>query len=275
MLNFNIKVLTSLCLLFSISVSLFAQNYRVQIAAFPEQVPFTRFLFSGVNDIYANVDQNEIHRYYLSENFYSSQEAEEARKTLVRREFNNAQIIDMVKEKSLCKANDPAADQGVIYTNINTEHLYIRHLYFGFSRSSLSIEAKESLDEIFKKLKRNPRLLGTIQGHTDASGSPEFNLALSIRRARAARNYLVAKGIHFGRIKIKVFGESTPVAINVSVDGKDEPDGRKYNRRVVVVLTDQYGEVVNDIERMRDVPGHLRINKQTLRQQLIYADSKR
>jgi len=191
MLNFNIKVLTSLCLLFSISVSLFAQNYRVQIAAFPEQVPFTRFLFSGVNDIYANVDQNEIHRYYLSENFYSSQEAEEARKTLVRREFNNAQIIDMVKEKSLCKANDPAADQGVIYTNINTEHLYIRHLYFGFSKSSLSIEAKESLDEIFKKLKRNPRLLGTIQGHTDASGSPEFNLALSIRRARAARNYLV------------------------------------------------------------------------------------
>jgi len=114
--------------------------------------------------------------------------------------------------------------------------------------------------------------LAIVQGHTDARGSAEFNLALSIRRARTARNYLVAKGIHSKRIKVKVFGESTPVAINISVDGTDEPDGRKYNRRAVLVLTDQYDEVVNDIERMRDVPGHLRINKQTLRQQLIYAD---
>jgi len=275
MLNFNDKVVILLCLLLSLNVSLFAQNYRVQIAAFPEQVPFTHFLFSGINDIYANVDQNEINRYYLSENFHSSQDAEEARKILVQRGFNNAQIIDIVKEKSLCEANDPAANQGVIYTNINTEHLYIRHFYFGFGKSSLSLEAQESLDKIFLKLRRNPSLLATIQGHTDATGSPEFNLALSIRRARAARHYLVSKGIHSKKIKVKVFGESTPVAINLSVDGKDEPDGRKYNRRVVVVLTDQHGEVVNDIERMRDVPGHLRINKQTLRQQLIYAELRR
>ncbi len=275
MLHFTNKALIFLCLLFVLNTSLHGQNYRVQIGAFPEQVPFSDFLFSGVKDVYANVDQNNINRYYLSENFHSSQDAEAARRYLVRKGFNNAQIIDMVREKSLCQANDPAANQGVIYTNINTEHLYIRHLYFGFSKSSLSLEAKEHLNKIFLKLKRNPTLRTTIQGHTDASGSPEFNLALSIRRARAARNYLVAKGIHSNRIDVKVFGESTPVAINISVDGKDEPDGRKYNRRVVVVLTDSRGEVVNDIERMRDVPGHLRINKQTLRQQLIYAELKR
>lgn len=275
MLKFNTKVLVTLFLLLSLNVSVFAQEYRVQIAAFPEQVPFTHFLFSGINDVYANVDQNEINRYYLSENFYSSQEAEEARKKLVKRGFNNAQIIDLVKEKSLCTANDPAAEQGAIYTNINTEHLYIRHFYFGFGESKLSAESKKQLNKIYLKLKRNPHLRAFVQGHTDASGSPEFNLALSIRRARAARNYLVAKGIHFGRIDVKVYGESAPVAINIAVDGTDEPDGRKYNRRVVVVLTDKHGEVVNDVERMRDVPGHLRINKQTLRQQLIYADLKR
>jgi len=266
------KVQIVFFLLIILNVSTFAQDYRVQIAAFPEQVPFTRFLFSGVNDVYANVDQNGINRYYLSENFYSSEEAEQARKILVRRGFNNAQIIDMVKEKSLCTANDPAANQGAIYTNINTEHLFIRHFYFGFSESKLSIDSQKELDKIYLKLKRNPSLLAIVQGHTDARGSAEFNLALSIRRARTARNYLVAKGIHSKRIKVKVFGESTPVAINISVDGTDEPDGRKYNRRAVLVLTDQYDEVVNDIERMRDVPGHLRINKQTLRQQLIYAD---
>jgi len=275
MLKFNTEVLITLFLFLSLNVSIFAQEYRVQIAAFTEQVPFTHFLFSGINDIYANVDQNEINRYYLSENFYSSQDAEEARKILVQRGFNNAQIIDMVKEKSLCTANDPAAEQGAIYTNINTEHLYIRHFYFGFGESKLSLASKKELNKIFLKLKRNPHLRATVQGHTDASGSAEFNLALSIRRARTARNYLVAKGIHSGRIDVKVFGESTPVAINISVDGTDEPAGRKYNRRVVVVLTDAHGEVVNDVERMRDVPGHLRINKQTLRQQLIYAGLRR
>lgn len=275
MLKFNTKVLVTLFLFLFLNSSIFAQEYRVQIAAFPEQVPFTHFLFSGINDVYANVDQNEINRYYLSENFYSSQDAAEARKILVQRGFYNAQIIDLVKEKSLCTANDPAAEQGAIYTNINTEHLFIRHFYFGFSESKLSAESKKELNKIYLKLKRNPKLRVFVQGHTDASGSPEFNLALSIRRARAARNYLVGKGIHSGRIDVKVFGESTPVAINISVDGTDEPDGRKYNRRVVIVLTDQHGEVVNDVERMRDVPGHLRINKQTLRQQLIYADLKR
>jgi len=268
------EVLFTLFLFLLVNVSI-AQEYRVQVAAFPEKVAFTRFVFSGINDIYANVDQNEINRYYLSENFYSSQEAQEARKILVKRGFNNAQIIDMVKEKSLCSADDPAADQGAIYTNINTEHLYIHHLYFGFGKSSLSLESEKNLYKTFLKLTRNPQLLVTIQGHTDASGTPEFNVALSKRRARAARNYLVAKGIHSGRISLKVFGESTPLAINISVDGTDEPDGRKYNRRVVVVVTDQNGEVVNDVERMRDVPGHLRINKQTLRQQLIYAGLRR
>jgi len=272
MLKIFFKVLIVFILFFSLNVSAFAQDYRLQIAAFPEQVPFTRFLFSGVSDLYLNVDQNGINRYYLSENFYSSQEAELARKILVQRGFNNAQIIDMVKEKSLCSANDPAANQGAIYTNINTEHLFIRHFYFGFSESKLSVNSQKELNKIYLKLKRNPRLLVTVQGHTDARGSAEFNLALSIRRARTVRNYLVAKGIHSRRIKVKVFGESTPVAINISVDGTDEPNGRKYNRRAVLVLTDQYDEVVNDIGRMRDVPGHLRINKQTLRQQLIYAD---
>ena len=151
MLKIFTKVQIVFFLLIILNVSTFAQDYRVQIAAFPEQVPFTRFLFSGVNDVYVNVDQNEINRYYLSENFYSSEEAEQARKILVQRGFNNAQIIDMVKEKSLCTPNDPAANQGAIYTNINTEHLFIRHFYFGFSESKLSIDSQKELNKIYLK----------------------------------------------------------------------------------------------------------------------------
>jgi len=48
MLKIFFKVLIVFILFFSLNVSAFAQDYRLQIAAFPEQVPFTRFLFSGV-----------------------------------------------------------------------------------------------------------------------------------------------------------------------------------------------------------------------------------
>lgn len=252
-----------------------AQEFRVQVAAFIKQKPFTYFAYSGVNDVYANIDQNEIHRYYLSESYPDAETAEQARRVLVKRGFPNAQIIDMEKEKSLCQPNDPAARQGAIYTNINTEHLYIRNIFFGFDQSKLTLEAQRKLDEVYKKMKADPSLVAYVQGHTDASGSAESNIKVSYRRARQACNYLISKGIHAERLTAKLFGESTPIAINLDSNGEDVPNGRKYNRRAVITLVDQTGEVVNDIERMRDVPGHLRINEQTLRQQIIYADLKK
>jgi len=256
-------------------VSLPAQEFRVQVAAFIKQKPFTYFVYSGVNDVYANMDQNEIHRYYLSEPYSSAEAAEQARRVLVRRGFPNAQIIDMEKEKSLCQPNDPAARQGAIYTNINTEHLYIRNIYFGFDQSNLTLEAKQKLDEVYLKMKRNPLLMAYVQGHTDASGSAASNVKVSKRRAKKVCSYLISKGIHASRLSAKLFGESTPIAINLDSSGGAVPNGQKYNRRAVITLVDQTGEVVNDIERMRDVPGHLRINEQTLRQQIIYADLKK
>ena len=91
---------------------------------------------------------------------------------------------------------------------------------------------------------KNPDLKVKISGHTDSKGKAEYNIALSKRRARAARNYLISKGIPAYRINAIVFGESTPVKSNINQDGKDSPLGRKYNRRVVVALYDTKGEIV-------------------------------
>ncbi|MEI2709627.1 MAG: OmpA family protein [Chitinophagaceae bacterium] len=58
----------------------------------------------------------------------------------------------------------------------------------------------------------------------------EYNLKLSQARAESVKKYLIAKGIAPERIEAKGYGESKPVAPN-TINGKDNPEGRKKNRR--------------------------------------------
>lgn len=248
-----------------------AQEFRVQLAAFVKKVPFTHFAFSGINDVYCHIDQNSIHRYYLRDCYHSIEQAEKARKELAKRGFPNAQIIDIHQERSLCGKASPFSSMGHIYSNISTESLYFRNLFFGFNQSSLNLATQRKLDRLYEILVHNRNLKAYVVGHTDAMGSAAYNIKLSKRRARMVRNYLVAKGIHAKRLKVTVYGESAPLAINRDWDGNDSPEGRKYNRRVLVAVMNTKGEVINDLVRTADVPGHLQVNKQVLRQQLMYA----
>ncbi|MEM9821503.1 MAG: OmpA family protein [Bacteroidota bacterium] len=252
-----------------------AQEFRLQLAAFVQKVPFTHFAFSGINDVYRHVDQNSIHRYYLRDCYYSIEQAEKAQKELIRRGFLNAQIIDIQQELSLCGKTSPFSSMGRIYSNISTESLYFRNLFFGFNKSSLSLSTMRELDSLYEILHHNPNLSAFVVGHTDAMGSAAYNIKLSKRRARMVRNYLVAKGIHAKRLKVTVYGESAPLAINRKLDGADSPEGRKYNRRVLVAVMNTKGEVINDLVRTADVPGHLQVNKQILRQQLIHVRAEK
>ncbi|MEM8908367.1 MAG: OmpA family protein, partial [Bacteroidota bacterium] len=226
-----------------------------------------------VNDVYCHIDQNNIHRYYLSESYRSIQMAEKARKELVRRGFPNAQIIDMNRERTLSGSTSPFSNMGHIYSNISTENLYFRNLFFGFNESKLRLATQKKLDDLYQILHYNPSLRAHIVGHTDAKGSAIYNVKLSKRRARMVRNYLVAKGIHAKRLSVTVYGESAPLAINRNWDGADSPEGRKYNRRALIAVVNAQGEVINDLVRQADVPGHLQVNKQILRQQLMYAQT--
>ena len=71
----------------------------------------------------------------------------------------------------------------------------------------------------------NPSITIRIDGHTDNIGSEEYNMKLSERRAEAARQFLINKGVPADRLSIDFFGYSRPVATN----GTDW--GRARNRR--------------------------------------------
>jgi outer membrane protein OmpA-like peptidoglycan-associated protein len=101
---------------------------------------------------------------------------------------------------------------------------------FEVGSSTLAGESRSTLDEAASVFNEFPKTAIIAQGHTDASGSEEYNQRLSERRAGSVKSYLVARGIDDARIVSLGYGESQPVTSN------DSEDGRRRNRRVDLML---------------------------------------
>ncbi|MFT4665614.1 MAG: outer membrane protein OmpA-like peptidoglycan-associated protein [Polaribacter sp.] len=235
----GILIVCLLCIFITASI---AQDFKIQLAAFVNRVPFTHFIFMNV---YVNQDQNNIYRYYLGKEYYTREQAERICGQVKTRGFTNAQVVDMVKQKEICGFPCPYITKARTFSSSSIEELQMRTLFFDFDRSSLDRDSKIELNRIYNAMKEDKRIRALVQGHTDSKGPAVYNVNLSKRRARAARNYLIARGISSQRITVKVFGESAPLQTNQK-ETKDSPLGRKYNRRVVVALYNELGEIVKD-----------------------------
>jgi outer membrane protein OmpA-like peptidoglycan-associated protein len=104
-------------------------------------------------------------------------------------------------------------------------------ILFGFDQSALGDQAKGSLNELITILNKYPETNIEIQGHTDNTGTDDYNQGLSERRAVAVASYLRNNNIKSSRITTKGFGESAPKYSN------DTEDGRSQNRRVEFLIT--------------------------------------
>jgi peptidoglycan-associated lipoprotein len=101
-------------------------------------------------------------------------------------------------------------------------------IYFSFDSSDLDPEAREKLNENAAWLREDASRTLRIEGHTDEVGTPEYNIGLGERRARAAKDYLVRLGIEEGRVDVISYGEEKPAA-----------DSDELNRRSVFIATKQ------------------------------------
>jgi len=89
------------------------------------------------------------------------------------------------------------------------------------------------IDRIADVLTRYPQTLIRVEGHTDSVGTEEYNMDLSFRRADSVRDLLVERGVNISRIQTVGFGETMPVATNVT------EAGRQLNRRVEIKIAPQ------------------------------------
>ena len=110
-------------------------------------------------------------------------------------------------------------------------------LLFDFDSAELRPESIEELERLVKFMGDVPFATALVEGHTDSKGTEEYNLKLSDRRAKAVFDYLTSRGVDPARLSSIGHGESKPIAPN-EIDGKDNPEGRQLNRRVMLIRTD-------------------------------------
>ena len=117
----------------------------------------------------------------------------------------------------------------------------LKNVYFPPDRHIIKPESKETLEKLYIALRDNPSLKISIEGHVccispdapDALDIDTYEATLSLNRAKAIYNFLVAKGIDNSRLKYEGFGKKHPVVANE----KNEEDAEK-NRRVEIRILD-------------------------------------
>lgn len=107
----------------------------------------------------------------------------------------------------------------------------LQGIRFDLDSAEILPSSCERLDAIYDRLLATPDVEAVeIQGHTDDTGSEDYNLALSLMRARAVRDYFLAKGYPPRKLGVMGYGAERPLVAN------DSPEGRAQNRRIELHL---------------------------------------
>jgi len=103
-------------------------------------------------------------------------------------------------------------------------------ILFAVDSAVLSSQSMASLDEFAQVMREFPKTAILVQGYTDSSGSEQYNMQLSERRAKSVYNHLALREVEQGRMAAIGYGEGYPVADNAT------PEGRALNRRVSILV---------------------------------------
>ncbi len=130
-------------------------------------------------------------------------------------------------EAELEELNAKQTERGMVIT--------LGDVLFDTNEAQLKAGGIRSLEKLAGFLKQYPGRNVRIEGYTDSTGSADYNLGLSDRRANAVRTALLDMGINSDRISTRGYGQESPVA------GNDTAMGRQLNRRVEIILSEEIG----------------------------------
>jgi outer membrane protein OmpA-like peptidoglycan-associated protein len=104
------------------------------------------------------------------------------------------------------------------------------NITFDTDRASLKTSFHNVLDSVALVLEEYEKTMIAVAGHTDSTGSRDYNQQLSEKRAMSVASYLKSRNIVDARFEIVGFGEDYPIADNSTAEG------RAQNRRVELTL---------------------------------------
>jgi len=137
-----------------------------------------------------------------------------------------ALLVGCVTTKA-AEGEKPKRDVSQLVT-LETDSIKVKEsISFPHGKAELEPESLDLLDAIVEIMKRTSAITRlSIEGHTDTTGDPDFNLPLSEARAAAVKKYLESKGVDPVRLESKGFGSTMPL------DTNETEEGRAKNRRV-------------------------------------------
>lgn len=151
------------------------------------------------------------------------------------------------------------------------QFLTINNVLFDFDSYQLNDAAKTGLERVRSILLEYPDLTLEIAGYTDSKGSLEYNKRLADKRAQTVIDYLSAQLNSSPLFIKKAFGKSNFITLNSNRDGSDNPEGRRYNRRVTFGIVDPKTGVI--IRHESYTPEQLR-NPYSMRYSIILLKTK-
>jgi len=107
----------------------------------------------------------------------------------------------------------------------------IAGVQFAIGKATLNDDARQALARFAGIVGVYPSMKFRVEGHTDITGSAEFNRDLSFKRASTVRDFLITQGVSNSSIDVEGLGPDRPVASN------DTTEGRARNRRVEIILS--------------------------------------
>ncbi len=140
---------------------------------------------------------------------------------------------ERITEKQLAKIEMKEEDLSGRYKEVKD---LFEDIYFDYDKYEIRAAARAVLEKISTWMLTNRASKISIEGHCDERGTNEYNLALGDRRAKAARDVLIALGVPSGRIDMISYGEEKPVC------SEKTDDCYAKNRRVHFVFLKEAGK---------------------------------
>lgn len=150
--------------------------------------------------------------------------------TMEKQDFP-ASSIQIVQEKPFQQTIKKITADDIV-KDLTQSGKAVLYINFDVDKADITSEGKSVVKEIAGALKKEPTLKISIEGHTDNTGDAAHNKTLSLNRANAVLNQLLADDIESSRLSAKGFGAEKPLVAN------DSEENKAKNRRVELIKVD-------------------------------------
>ncbi len=139
----------------------------------------------------------------------------------------------VVNSKDQCPDTEAGArvDEHGCYVMLEETVTFDLYLEFPSNAAEIQPTHADQIRQVAAFLREYPQTRAEIEGHTDNTGTAEYNQLLSEQRAQAVADELVSLGVSEARLASRGYGEERPIADN------DTREGRSQNRRVTAVIS--------------------------------------